>query len=76
MTIITQAVWHGGGTSAPPRRARIGLALGIYGWHTAETLRAVKDCVAEHFEVSVPHSTFQIETEDIAEHEPTIAKHD
>lgn len=44
--------------------------------HAAETLQAVKDCVAEHFEVSVHHSTFQIETERIAEHEPSVAKHD
>lgn len=46
MTIITQAVWHGGGTSAPPRRARIGAALGIYGWHAADVVpeRATRVC--------------------------------
>ena len=38
--------------------------------HAAETLQKVKACVAEHFEVSIHHSTFQIETEHIAEHEP------
>lgn len=43
--------------------------------HAAETLRAIKDCVAEHFEISVQHSTFQIETREIAEHEPSAAKH-
>lgn len=44
--------------------------------HAAETLHAVKECVAEHFEVSVQHSTFQIETELIAEHEPAGVRHD
>lgn len=44
--------------------------------HAAQMLRAVKECVAEHFEVSVQHSTFQIETESIAEHEPAGARHD
>lgn len=43
--------------------------------HVTETLQAVKDCVAEHFEVAVHHSTFQIETAHIAEHEPEIVKH-
>ncbi|MCG7308027.1 MULTISPECIES: cation diffusion facilitator family transporter [Brachybacterium] len=43
--------------------------------HAAETLHAVKGCVAEHFEVSVHHSTFQVETEHIAEHEPESVKH-
>lgn len=44
--------------------------------HAAQTLREIKDCVAGHFEVSIHHSTFQIETEHIAEHEPEISKHD
>jgi len=44
--------------------------------HATETLHAVKDCVAEHFEVSIHHSTFQVETEHIAEHEPASVKHD
>ena len=37
--------------------------------HAAEVLHDVKECVAGHFDVSVHHSTFQIETEHIREHE-------
>lgn len=37
--------------------------------HAAEVLHDVRECVAGHFEVSVHHSTFQIETEHISEHE-------
>lgn len=44
--------------------------------HAAETLHAIKDCVAEHFDVAVHHSTFQVETERIAAHEPESVKHD
>ena len=44
--------------------------------HAAQTLQEIKDCVAGHFEVSVHHATFQIETEHIAEHEPEVSKHD
>lgn len=43
--------------------------------HAAEVLHAVKACVAEHFEVSVNHSTFQIETAHISEDEPAGIKH-
>ena len=43
--------------------------------HAAEMLHEVKECVAEHFDVSIRHSTFQIETEHIADHEPDSAKH-
>ena len=43
--------------------------------HAAAMLQEVKECVAEHFEVSIHHSTFQIETEHIATHEPAAAKH-
>lgn len=43
--------------------------------HAAVMLQEVKQCVAEHFEVQIHHSTFQIETEHIAEHEPDVAKH-
>jgi cobalt-zinc-cadmium efflux system protein len=43
--------------------------------HAAEVLRNVKECVADHFEVSVLHSTFQIETEHISEFEPLSVKH-
>ncbi len=38
--------------------------------HAAEMLRVVRHCVAEHFAVSVRHSTFQIETATIGEDEP------
>lgn len=41
----------------------------------AETLQAIKECVAGHFRVSIHHSTFQIETEHIAEHEPAASRH-
>lgn len=43
--------------------------------HAAQLLEGVKTCVAEHFEVSIHHSTFQIETAKIAEHEPVGTKH-
>lgn len=43
--------------------------------HAAETLLAIRECVAEHFEVAVHHSTFQIETEHIAQHEPEVSRH-
>ena len=43
--------------------------------HAAAMLHEVKECVAEHFDVSIHHSTFQIETAHIAEHEPDSAKH-
>lgn len=44
--------------------------------HATETLKALKKCVAEHFNIHIHHSTFQIETEHIAEHEPEAVKHD
>lgn len=37
--------------------------------HAPDLLRDVKTCVAEHFDVSVHHSTFQIETADIRDSE-------
>jgi cobalt-zinc-cadmium efflux system protein len=43
--------------------------------HAAEVLSDLKGCVAEHFPVSVTHSTFQIETEHISEHETNSGKH-
>ncbi|GAA4195465.1 cation diffusion facilitator family transporter [Microbacterium oryzae] len=43
--------------------------------HAAQVLHEVKECVAEHFEVSVHHSTFQIETERISDHERESVKH-
>lgn len=44
--------------------------------HASETLLQVKECVAEHFEVSIHHSTFQIETEQIARHESSDITHE
>ncbi|KKI16725.1 MULTISPECIES: cation diffusion facilitator family transporter [unclassified Leucobacter] len=43
--------------------------------HAAETLSTVKSCVAEHFKVSVQHSTFQIETEEIRDQEGSAVRH-
>lgn len=43
--------------------------------HVAQQLRAVQQCVSEHFEVAIHHSTFQIETADIAAAEPAVLKH-
>lgn len=43
--------------------------------HAAEMLHAVRACVVEHFEVSINHSTFQIETERVSEGELETLKH-
>lgn len=43
--------------------------------HAAEMLHEVKTCIAEHFDVSIHHSTFQLETERIAAHEPSESTH-
>lgn len=43
--------------------------------HAAEMLQQVRQCVAEHFDVSIHHSTFQIETEDISDSESDSVKH-
>ena len=43
--------------------------------HIAEQLQAVQKCVSEHFDVAIHHSTFQIETAEIAAHEPAVLKH-
>jgi cobalt-zinc-cadmium efflux system protein len=43
--------------------------------HAAEVLQDVKNCVAEHFDVAVHHSTFQIETGQISQHEPASITH-
>lgn len=44
--------------------------------HATEILQHVKQCVAEHFAVQIHHSTFQIETQEIAQHEPGTVTHD
>ncbi|RLZ04499.1 cation transporter [Kocuria tytonicola] len=43
--------------------------------HAAELLQDVKTCVAEHFDVSVHHSTFQIETVQIRDAESQDVLH-
>lgn len=43
--------------------------------HVAQQLQAVQECVSKHFDVAIHHSTFQIETADIAAHEPDVLKH-
>ena len=43
--------------------------------HAAEVLAQVKECVAEHFDVAIHHSTIQIETPTISREEPRSAKH-
>lgn len=37
--------------------------------HAVQLLKDIKTCVSEHFEVAIHHSTFQIETQDIRDHE-------
>lgn len=44
--------------------------------HVAQQLKAVQECVSEHFEVAIHHSTFQIETAAIAAQEPAVLRHD
>lgn len=43
--------------------------------HAAQMLRQVRHCVAHHFTVSVEHSTFQIETEEVAAEETDALVH-
>lgn len=43
--------------------------------HALKVLHDIRECVAEHFDVSITHSTFQIETEEFKEHEPATARH-
>lgn len=43
--------------------------------HSMRILRQVRECVSEHFDVSVQHSTFQVETRDVARAEPADALH-
>lgn len=43
--------------------------------HAMTVLGDVRECVAEHFEVSVMHSTFQLETETVADHESISVRH-
>lgn len=43
--------------------------------HAADMLRTIRECVASHFDVSIQHSTFQLETASIADHEPESLTH-
>lgn len=43
--------------------------------HALEVLQRIRVCVAEHFAVSVPHSTFQIETAGMRDSEPNAVRH-
>lgn len=43
--------------------------------HAVETLQNIATCVAEHFDVSIHHSTFQLETEEVAKHESAALWH-
>lgn len=64
-------------TGLPTLTAHIVVADECFGdGHAAETLVQVKECVAEHFEVSIHHSTFQLETEEIARQESVHVTHE
>jgi cobalt-zinc-cadmium efflux system protein len=43
--------------------------------HSVEILEDVRRCVAEHFDVAIHHTTFQLETEHHSEHESSGALH-
>ena len=43
--------------------------------HAVAMLHQVRQCVSEHFAISVQHSTFQIETEAISRAEPAATRH-
>lgn len=43
--------------------------------HALGVLQQVRECVREHFEVSIEHSTFQLETEEFRRHEPDAVMH-
>lgn len=44
--------------------------------HAAEVLHQVRTCVAEHFEIAIHHSTFQIEPPSVSRTEPAGTTHD
>lgn len=43
--------------------------------HVTQQLAAVQQCVAEHFDVAIQHTTFQLETAEMAAQEPAALKH-
>lgn len=47
----------------------------FYDGHSLEILNTVRQCVAEHFEISIEHTTFQLETQHQRDHEPLAARH-
>ena len=64
------------GTGLPTLTAHVVVEDGCFSdGHAEAVLRRVKECVAEHFEVSVHHSTFQIETPAISAEELDSVKH-
>lgn len=65
------------GTGLPILSAHVVLSDDCFAdGHAVEILQNVKNCVAEHFEVAIHHSTFQLETEKISSHEAEGIKHD
>ncbi len=44
--------------------------------HAAEVLANLKECVAKHFDVTIQHSTFQIEPPSIRDYEPDSVRHE
>ena len=43
--------------------------------HAADVLHDIKECVASHFDIAVHHSTFQVETAHISDHEQAAVRH-
>lgn len=65
------------GTGLPILSAHVVLSDDCFAdGHAVEILQNVKNCVAEHFEVAIHHSTFQLETEKISSQEAEGIKHD
>ena len=65
------------GTGLPILSAHVVLSDDCFAdGHAVEILQNVKKCVAEHFEVAIHHSTFQLETEKISSQEAEGIKHD
>lgn len=59
-------------TGLPTITAHVVLDEGCFtDGHAPEILQDIKDCVAEHFEVAIHHSTFQLETETVGKNEKT-----
>lgn len=64
------------GTGLPTLTAHVVVEDACFGsGHSMRILQQVRECVSEHFDVSVQHSTFQIETREVAREEPADALH-